>query len=81
MGMHIRFSSFAVTDSTPEDFEAPDAKPPFKKGIREILLCPLFFTDERTTRHIPRGPKDEDAIKEYCKHKESKKLKDFETGG
>ena len=43
------------------------------KGTRTITICPAFTTEPTTKRTL-----DE---KDYCKNKESKKLKDFETGG
>jgi hypothetical protein len=60
---------FAAADPTPEDF----AGGPHVKGIRTITICPAFTTEPTTKRTL-----DE---KDYCKNKESKKLKDFETGG
>lgn len=68
--------SFGWTDPTEESFEGRG----HTKGTRVINLCPIFFTDKRTTGALPPA-NDKEGLKKFCEHKESKKIADFEVGG
>ena len=44
-----------------------------------MLICPLFFDDDRTKRTLPGDDNDKKAA--YCENKETSKFRKFETGG
>lgn len=62
-----RSQSFAFAQPWPEDFEVPDH---ITKGQRQLVVCPLFWEDERTKRDLPT---DDASKEEFCKFKETKK--------
>ena len=74
--------SLAYTDYEPESVENRDS--PFYAGMRNVTICPKFWTEARTKRHIPedRSPNKD----EFCGTHKSRRLKpkkviDFETAG
>ncbi|KAK7711842.1 hypothetical protein SLS64_005113 [Diaporthe eres] len=61
--------SLAVTDAAPQDGDA----------LREMKLCPLFFTDARTKNNLDSKKYDGDKRGSWCQ--KGQKFRDFETAG
>jgi len=66
----LRFqNSLAVTDSAPQDGDT----------LREMKICPYFFTYPGTKNTLASKPFDGDKDGSWCK--KGQKFADFETGG